>query len=60
MKGKALFFKTIGVHQDYSRSDFRQIPDNLTLAQAADILRHSNAAARPTATAVREVGIRGH
>jgi hypothetical protein len=54
MKGKVLFFKTIGVHQDYSRSDFRQIPDNLTLAQAADILRHSNAAARPTATAVSE------
>jgi hypothetical protein len=33
MKGKALFFKTIGVHHDYSRSDFRQIPDNLTLAR---------------------------
>jgi len=42
MKGKALFFKTIGVQQNYSRSDFRQVPDDLTLAQAADILRHSN------------------
>ena len=40
MKGKALFFKTIGVQQNYSRSDFRQVPDDLTLAQAADILRH--------------------
>lgn len=60
MKGKALFFKTIGVQQNYSRSDFRQVPDDLTLAQAADILRHSNAAVRPTAAAVREVGVRGH
>jgi len=59
MKGKALFFKTIGVEQNYSRSDFRQVPDDLTLAQAADVLRHSNAAARPIATAVREVGMRG-
>lgn len=55
MKGKALFFKTIGVQQNYSRSDFRQVPDDLTLAQAADILRHSNAAVRPTAVTVREV-----
>jgi hypothetical protein len=39
MKGKVLFFKTIGVQQSYSRSDFEQVPDNLTLAQAADILR---------------------
>src|SRR5437660_2109646 len=30
MKGKALFFKTIGVQQNYSRSDFRQVPDDLT------------------------------
>ncbi|PYX17017.1 MAG: hypothetical protein DMG87_16490 [Acidobacteria bacterium] len=55
MKGKALFFKTIGVQQNYSRSDFRQVPDDLTVAQAADILRHSNAAVRPTAVTVREV-----
>src|SRR5437660_11319290 len=55
MKGKALFFKTMGVQQNYSRSDFRQVPDDLTLAQAADILRHSNAAVRPTAVTVREV-----
>ena len=39
MKGKALFFKTIAVQQDYSRSDFKQVPDNLTLAQGAEILR---------------------
>jgi hypothetical protein len=60
MKGKALFFKTISVQQNYSRNDFRQVPDDLTLAQAADILRHSNAASRPTATAVRGVGMRAH
>jgi hypothetical protein len=60
MKGKALFFKTIGVQQNYSRNDFRQVPNDLTMAQAADILRHSNAAARPTATPVREVGMRAH
>lgn len=38
MKGKALFFKTISVEQDELRSDFRQIPDTLTLAQAGDLL----------------------
>src|SRR5437667_11847600 len=60
MKEKALFFKTIGVQQNYSRSDFRQVPDALTLAPAADILRYSNAALRPTPAAVREVAVRGH
>ena len=38
MKGRALFFKTIGVEQDESRSHFQQIPDTLTLAQAGDLL----------------------
>jgi hypothetical protein len=38
MKGKALFFKTISVGQDESRSHFQQIPDTLTLAQAGDLL----------------------
>lgn len=38
MKGKALFFKTIGVQQDYSRSGFEQVPDDLTLAKAAAML----------------------
>lgn len=44
MKGKALFFKTISVRQDYSRSDFHQVSDDLTLAQAADAL-HKQASA---------------
>jgi len=39
MHGKALFFKTISVEQDESRTDFRQVPDNLTLAQAAQVLQ---------------------
>jgi hypothetical protein len=38
MKGKALFFKTISVEQDESRSHFRQMPDTLTLAQAGALL----------------------
>ena len=39
MKGKALFFKTISVQQKYSRSSFKRVPDDLTIAQAAEILR---------------------
>jgi hypothetical protein len=38
MKGKALFFKTIAVKEKEYRSDFRTVPDGLTLAEAADIL----------------------
>lgn len=40
MKGKALFFKTIGVQQNDTRSDFKQVSNNLTLAQAAEMLKH--------------------
>ena len=38
MKGKALFFKTIGVQETENHSDFHRVPDDLTLAEAADIL----------------------
>lgn len=38
MKGKALFFQTIDVNEKEYRSDFRTVPDGLTLAEAADIL----------------------
>jgi hypothetical protein len=38
LKGKALFFKTIGVHEKEYRSNFRRVADDLTPAQAADIL----------------------
>lgn len=40
MNGKALFFKTISVRQKYTRSEFKQVPDNLDLAKAAEILRN--------------------
>jgi len=39
MKGKALFFKTIAVQEKEYRSDFRMVPEDLTLAEAADMLR---------------------
>lgn len=39
MKGKALFFKTISVHENYTRSEFKQVPDDLTVAKAAEMLQ---------------------
>jgi hypothetical protein len=39
MNGKALFFKTIAVRQKYSRSAFRRVPDDLTAANGAEMLR---------------------
>lgn len=44
MRGKALFFKTISVQQDEIRTDFRRVPDNLTLAQAAQELQKERTA----------------
>ena len=41
MQGKALFFKTISVQQKILRSSFRRVSDDLTVAQAADILGKS-------------------
>jgi hypothetical protein len=38
MKGKALFFKTIAVQQEYSRSNFKQVPDDLTIEKGVQIL----------------------
>jgi hypothetical protein len=38
MTGKALLFKSIGVQRRENRRDFRQVSDDLTLTQAADIL----------------------
>ncbi len=45
MHGKALFFKNIGVQEDETRSDFQRMPDNLTLAQAAEKLEPRTEAA---------------
>jgi len=39
MNGKALFFKTIAVRQKDIRSDYQRVPDHLTLAQAANLLK---------------------
>ena len=36
--GKALFFKTIGEQQHEERSDFQEVPGNLTPAQAVEML----------------------
>jgi len=38
MKGKALFFKTIGVQEQMKRSMFRRVRDDLTAAQGANLL----------------------
>jgi hypothetical protein len=39
IKGKALLFKTISVRQKYSRTEFKRVSDDLTLAQGLDLLR---------------------
>ena len=38
VKGRALFFKTIAVQEKEYRRDFRRVRDDLTLAEAADML----------------------
>jgi len=44
MKGKALFFKTISVHQKLRRSDFHQISNDLPVSEGAKLLREQAAA----------------
>lgn len=39
MKGKALFFKTISVHQRFLRSEFKLVPNDLTLQSAIEMLK---------------------
>jgi hypothetical protein len=46
MQGKALFFKSIGVQENETRSDFKRVPDDLTLAQAAEKLEPRTEAAQ--------------
>ena len=43
MKGKVLFFKTINVQQNETRSQFHQVPETLTLTQAMDLLQKQDA-----------------
>jgi len=38
MQGKALFFKTIGVRENYTRSQFHPVPENLSVAEAARMI----------------------
>ena len=45
MNGKALFFKTIAVRQQYSRSQFKQVPDDLTVEQGVKMLEEQPTAA---------------
>jgi hypothetical protein len=40
MNGKALLFKTIAVQEDEIDTDFRPVPADTTLAQAAELLKH--------------------
>jgi len=44
MHGRVLFLKTISVHEDKVRTDFQRVPDNLTLAQAAEQLQKQSTA----------------
>ena len=46
MKAKALFFKTISVQQDESRTNFREAPNDWSLAQAAEMLSNPRALAQ--------------
>jgi len=46
MSGKALFFKTISVQQDETYTDFKQVPDTITIQGAADLLKHDAEAAQ--------------
>lgn len=39
MNGKALFFKTIAVQQRESYTDYKRVPDDITLTQAATVLK---------------------
>jgi hypothetical protein len=43
MKGTALFFKTIGTHENETYSEYRRVPDTASLQQAADSVRRSAA-----------------
>jgi hypothetical protein len=45
MRGKALFFKTIGVEENEVRTNFQRVADNLTLAEAAAKLQKEGDAA---------------
>ena len=43
MNGKALFFKTISMHEKEISSDFHRVPENLSLQQGVDMLEKGQA-----------------
>lgn len=43
MSGHAILFKNIAVKQHQTQSEFRRVPDNLTMAQAYDLLQKDGA-----------------
>ena len=43
MNGKALFFKTISMHEKEVSTDFHRVPENLSLKQAVDMLEKGQA-----------------
>lgn len=43
MNGKALFFKTISMHEKEISTDFHRVPENLSLKQAVDMLAKGQA-----------------
>ena len=48
MRGKALFFKTISVQQNVRRTNFRTVPNDLSVSKAAELLRQQPAGAEST------------
>jgi hypothetical protein len=59
MHGKALFFKTIAVQENEIRTNFRRVPDNLTLSEAAEQLQKQStvkSASVPGGTTVPAIG----
>jgi hypothetical protein len=49
MSGKALLFKTISVHEQRDFYDYRRIPDNFTLQQAAELVGKPEGSPRQSA-----------
>lgn len=45
MKGKALFFKTIAVQQEYLRTNFKQVGNDLSVAEGVKLLKAQSTAA---------------
>ena len=55
MRGKALLFKSICVQQKEIHSDFQRVPDNLTLADGANLLLQQSLVASKQSRRVAEV-----